>query len=97
MLADLSMSENGWDLSSRGGSPIRGVSPIRGSPKPHHALATSQVHPTPFSISSVGGCPVFVWESRKVDVRLPGKGNSNPHGARPVHLINHDEKVDSDQ
>jgi len=25
--------------------------------------------------------------SRKVDVRLPGKGNSNPHGARPVHLI----------
>ena len=25
--------------------------------------------------------------SRKVDVRLPGKGNSNPHGARPVHRI----------
>jgi len=25
--------------------------------------------------------------SRKVDVRLPGKGNSNSHGARPVHLI----------
>jgi len=24
---------------------------------------------------------------RKVDVRLPGKGDSNPHGARPVHLI----------
>jgi len=24
---------------------------------------------------------------RKVDVRLPGKGNSNFHGARPVHLI----------
>ena len=23
---------------------------------------------------------------RKVDVRLPGKGNSNSHGARPVHL-----------
>ena len=23
--------------------------------------------------------------SRKVDIRLPGKGNSNPHGARPVH------------
>ena len=22
---------------------------------------------------------------RKVDVRLPGKGNSNSHGARPVH------------
>ena len=25
---------------------------------------------------------------RKVDVRLPGKGDSNCHGARPVHLIN---------
>ena len=25
--------------------------------------------------------------TRKVDIRLPGKGNSNTHGARPVHLI----------
>ena len=25
--------------------------------------------------------------TKKVDVRLPGKGNSNSHGARPVHLI----------
>ena len=24
---------------------------------------------------------------RKVDVRLPGKGNSNSHGLRPVHPI----------
>ena len=24
---------------------------------------------------------------RKVDVRLPEQGNSNSHGARPVHLI----------
>ena len=24
---------------------------------------------------------------RKVDVRLPGKGNSDSHGARPIHLI----------
>ena len=24
---------------------------------------------------------------RKVDVRLPGKVNSNSHGARPIHLI----------
>jgi len=24
---------------------------------------------------------------RKVDVRLPGKNNSNSHGARPVHLV----------
>ena len=26
-------------------------------------------------------------DTRKVDVRLPGKGNSNSHGARSVHLI----------
>ena len=25
--------------------------------------------------------------ARKVDVRLPGTGDSNSHGARPVHLI----------
>ena len=31
-----------------------------------------------------GGVP---GEHRKVDVRLPGKGNSTAHGARPVHLI----------
>jgi len=24
---------------------------------------------------------------RKIDVRLPGRGDSNSHGARPVHLI----------
>jgi len=30
---------------------------------------------------------VHLLSSRKVDVRLPGKGNSNSHGARPVHLI----------
>ena len=36
------------------------------------------------------GCKVrcFVDEVwRQVDVRLPGKGNSNSHGARPVHQI----------
>jgi hypothetical protein len=30
---------------------------------------------------------VHVYPCRKVDVWLPGKGNSNSHGARPVHLI----------
>ena len=24
------------------------------------------------------------YQSRKVDIRLPGEGNSNSHGARPV-------------
>ena len=28
-----------------------------------------------------------VFGARKVDVRLPGKGNSKSHGARPAHLI----------
>ena len=30
---------------------------------------------------------VMLVVARKVDVRLPGKGNSTSHGARPVHLI----------
>jgi len=34
---------------------------------------------------------------RKVDIRLPGKGNSNSHGARPVYLKHLDDEVDSDQ
>jgi len=31
--------------------------------------------------------PWLVEAPTKVDVRLPGKGNSNSLGARPVHLI----------
>ena len=27
----------------------------------------------------------YLPKGRKVDIRLPGKGNSNSHGARPVH------------
>ena len=34
-----------------------------------------------------GHAEEFVLGSRKLDVRLPGKGNSNSHGAWPVHLI----------
>ena len=34
---------------------------------------------------------------RKVDMRLPGKVNSNFHGARPVYHNHFDEEVDSDQ
>ena len=33
----------------------------------------------------------------RVDVRLPGKEHSNPHGARPVHSSHLDDQVDSDQ
>jgi len=37
--------------------------------------------------STVLRFPALGLRFRKVDVRLPGKGGSNPHGARPVHLI----------
>ena len=33
----------------------------------------------------------------KVDMRLPGKGNLNSHGARPVYENHLDDQVDSDQ
>jgi len=34
---------------------------------------------------------------RKVDIRLPEKGNSNSRGARPVYSNHFDDCVDSDQ
>ena len=39
--------------------------------------------------SASTGCGVegVSCSTRKVDVRLPGKGNSNSHGARPIHQI----------
>ena len=35
--------------------------------------------------------------TRKVDIRLPEKGSSNSHGARPVYQNDIDDLVDSDQ
>ena len=32
-----------------------------------------------------------------VDIRLPGKGNSNTHGARPVYYNHFDDQANSDQ
>ena len=32
-------------------------------------------------------CPHHPHPARKVDIRLPGNGISNAHGARPVHQI----------
>ena len=37
--------------------------------------------------SGLGGGLTKNGASRKVDVRLPGKWDSNSYGARPVHLI----------
>jgi len=39
----------------------------------------------------------LVPKPRKVDVRPPGKRNSNSHGARPVYQNHLDDYVDSDQ
>jgi hypothetical protein len=41
--------------------------------------------------------PIGPTPARKVDVRLPGKGNSTSHGARPVYQNHLDGQVDSDQ
>ena len=40
-----------------------------------------------FSLGSLYKNRKALHHARKVDVRLPGKGNSNSHGVRPVHLI----------
>ena len=42
--------------------------------QPFHTVGYPSFNPLPY-------------EARKVDVRLPGKGNSNSYGARPVHQI----------
>jgi len=42
--------------------------------------------PLHISVKKLTACG-WTGVSWKVDVRLPGKGNSNTHGARPVHLI----------
>ena len=42
-----------------------------------------------FGVQGSVGCGVqgSVWGPRKVDVRLPGKENSNSYGARPLHTM----------
>ena len=48
--------------------------------------------------TTVAGLIVFLHlATRRVDIRLPGKGNSSCHGARPVYLNHLDDQVDSDQ
>ena len=43
--------------------------------------ASARARKSPFSTACVWGA------GPQVDVRLPGKGNSNSHGARPVHRL----------
>ena len=46
------------------------------------------LHARRFAWSKPKAISPEVWSStRKVNLRLPGKGNSNSHGARPDHLI----------
>ena len=47
----------------------------------------SQVHPLPTSAHTLPAGERHCSDPRKVDVRLPGQGNSNSYGARPVHQI----------
>jgi hypothetical protein len=54
------------------------------------SVQSKDISPTDISTGLQGTFSVeghSVGVSRKVDVRLPGKENSNPHGARPVKLI----------
>jgi len=74
---------------------------IRSTPKPQTPnlsfRATYRGYPGSFNphpeprTSHATSChahPEDLWRTpRKVDARLPGKGNANSHGARPVHLI----------
>ena len=53
--------------------------PFRSAAPKLRALAMRIDPPT-----QLGRAPVPA-EPRKVDIRLPGKGDSNSHGARPVH------------
>ena len=55
-----------------------------------------------YSKSENGGFGLSVGVSgrgpnKNVDTRLPGKGDSNSHSARPVNQNHLDEKVDSEQ
>ena len=60
---------------------------------------TSRLYHVPqtYSISERGKLSLGALGFRKVDVRLPETVNSISHGARPVHLNHHDNKVDSDK
>jgi len=52
------------------------------------SMNSKQITYTVSPLSEFDWCfPCLTDPTRKVDVRLPGKGNSNSHGARPVHLI----------
>jgi len=50
-------------------------------------LVLIREYPDPLDNTGVGLLSLPQSVSRKVDVRLPGKGHSNSHGARPVHQI----------
>ena len=85
---------------TRNPRPYRGTSHIRKRPPPqdqHRALGIkllwgrregSYERGTPVNpMPRTPGRRVARRGSRKIDVRLPGKGNTNSPGARPVHPI----------
>ena len=63
---------------------------LRVSDLPHRKMMSVLAglgHPTGWSAESEQQELVWFPCLRKVDVRLPGNGNSNSHGARPAHPI----------
>ena len=61
---------------------IRNPEPEIRNPEPEIRNPESEIRN--LEPNQLDGCKPGTW---KVDVRLPGKGNSNSHGARPVHQI----------
>ena len=63
-----------------------GIRKIRSHPEwgpfSHKSGGCASLPPQPAACLRIGSRVI-----RKVDVRLPGKGNSNSHGARAVHQI----------
>ena len=86
------VSNTNPDTAAPGGglTPFQTSSPL--GIAEHRLMSSASTRPTLQSRSQ--GTPV----TRKVDIRLHGKGNSNSQGARPVHQkhLRHDE-VDPDK
>ena len=55
--------------------------------KIHHVAGLRQIAELSVNVRQGSVTPADDAASIKVDIRLPGKGNPNSHGARPVHEI----------
>ena len=60
-------------------------------------LQSAPDHGLIFQVKVFHTFQVVPFSLRKVDIRLPGKGNSKSHGTRPFYYNHLDDPVDSDQ